>query len=136
MGDYYSRICGNLQIEGLCKAQQEIAQLQSQLAAANAERERLNNEITDAKAFAFNMLIPRTVEDQKDTLDERLQLVYEMVKRLREGLRKIQENINTDPNIFFSSNIANCELKDSFVEGFRFANKQAAAIAGAYFGGK
>jgi uncharacterized coiled-coil DUF342 family protein len=55
-----------------------------------SEVERLRAEVADAHALAYNLLVPRTLEDMKDTLDEQLGLLGDNIKRLRDGVESLQ----------------------------------------------
>ncbi len=47
------------------------------------ENKRLKAEVLDAHAFAFNMLPGRTLLDQKGSLDEQLELIYNFIRNLQ-----------------------------------------------------
>ena len=65
------------------KSDKALEKAQRELSVVEDKLDECNCIISDAMAFAYNMLPNRTEEDIKSTLDEQLQLVSDAIKELQ-----------------------------------------------------
>ena len=86
----------------LSEARAEIDSLRAKLAdsvsretliATEQERDEARKEITEAKAFVFNLTPNRTVDDHQDSLDKQLSLLD---MRLKDAYRKMGTDDDSD----------------------------------------
>ena len=68
-----------------------IHTLQRQVADLQVEKEQLEAEVADAKAFAFNMIPDRTEADLRQSLDEQLDVVRDRLQVSVAEVRALRE---------------------------------------------